>query len=194
MDKRYDVYCLADRYFYDLPERKATPEELKRMSFAADSTQLPAGWRKFAKEDWTVCNPPEQQIPLQGWKIHVSARNGNADKILDAVYRYCLPREISFKYLSGRNALQNRNLKYSDRGASGKFITIYPLDESILRATLEELGDELKGEEGPYILSDLRWGEGPLYVRYGGFIDRVGHRRPRRCHRGRPGQPGAGPP
>ncbi|MEU1943952.1 class III lanthionine synthetase LanKC [Streptomyces sp. NPDC020125] len=172
VDKRYDVYCLADRYFYDLSDRKATAGELAKMAFAADSIELPPGWTKFAKGDWTVCNPPEQQLPLQGWKIHVSATGANADAVLESVYRYCVPREIAFKYLSGRHVLKNRNLKYSDRGSSGKFITIYPLDEQILRTTLEELGKELDGQEGPYILSDLRWGNGPLYVRYGGFIER----------------------
>ncbi len=30
----------------------------------------------------------------------------------------------------------------------------------------------LEGVEGPYILSDLRYGEGPLFVRYGGFVER----------------------
>ena len=28
------------------------------------------------------------------------------------------------------------------------------------------------GRAGAYILSDLRWGSGPLYVRYGGFAKR----------------------
>jgi tRNA A-37 threonylcarbamoyl transferase component Bud32 len=172
VDKRYDIYCLADRYFYDLPDQKATAEDIEALSFPADSIELPVGWRKFAKEDWTVCNPPEQQLPMQGWKIHVSAHGDNADTILDSVFDYCLPRDISFKYLSGRHILRNRNLKYSDRGASGKFITIYPMDELVLRTALEELGNELDGQEGPYILSDLRWGKGPLYVRYGGFIER----------------------
>jgi hypothetical protein len=34
------------------------------------------------------------------------------------------------------------------------------------------LGELLYGQPGPYILSDLRWGSGPLYVRYGGFAER----------------------
>ena len=34
---------------------------------------------------------------------------------------------------------------------------------------LLELGALLDGFTGPSILSDLRWGAGPLYVRYGGF-------------------------
>jgi tRNA A-37 threonylcarbamoyl transferase component Bud32 len=37
---------------------------------------------------------------------------------------------------------------------------------------LRELDAELGGAAGPYILSDLRYGAGPLYVRYGGFTER----------------------
>ncbi len=172
MDKRYDVYCIADRHFYDTPGQTASEAEWERQKFLADATELPACWQKSIKEDWIVCGPSGHKLPGQGWKIHVSAHKGNADDVLEVVYQYCVPRGISFKYLANRQVLQNRNLKYSDRGASGKFVTIYPLDEKELRRILEELGGELEGQEGPYILSDLRWGNGPLYVRYGGFVER----------------------
>lgn len=46
------------------------------------------------------------------------------------------------------------------------------MDEQELHRTLKELGDLLEGEPGPYILSDLRWNDGPLYVRYGAFARR----------------------
>jgi hypothetical protein len=39
----------------------------------------------------------------------------------------------------------------------------------MLRKTLSDLDRSLTGKEGPYILSDLLWNNGPLYVRYGGF-------------------------
>jgi tRNA A-37 threonylcarbamoyl transferase component Bud32 len=61
------------------------------------------------------------------------------------------------------------NAKYAPRGSSGKFVTIYPTDVDALGTILHDLGERLEGEPGPYILSDLRWNEGPLYVRYGGF-------------------------
>jgi tRNA A-37 threonylcarbamoyl transferase component Bud32 len=61
------------------------------------------------------------------------------------------------------------NAKYAPRGSSGKFVTIYPTDVDALGTILRDLGERLEGEPGPYILSDLRWNEGPLYVRYGGF-------------------------
>ena len=65
-----------------------------------------------------------------------------------------------------------RNAKYAPRRGSGKFITIYPADDAELELVCKELGDLLDGEPGPYILSDLRIGTGPLYVRYGAFAER----------------------
>ncbi|MDX6689204.1 MAG: putative SapB synthase, partial [Solirubrobacteraceae bacterium] len=54
----------------------------------------------------------------------------------------------------------------------GKFVTIFPVDEQQFERILNELALLLDGHESPYILSDLRWGPGPLYVRYGGFAER----------------------
>jgi predicted Ser/Thr protein kinase len=64
------------------------------------------------------------------------------------------------------------NAKYAPRGSSGKVITIYPSDETALERILSDLDEQLDGAPGPYILSDLRYGAGPLYVRYGGFTER----------------------
>jgi serine/threonine protein kinase len=96
----------------------------------------------------------------------------NADKVLTTVWDYCLRRRIPFKFLRGLDALLMANAKYAPRGSSGKFVTIYTTDEAQLEVVLKELGEALAGSRGPYILSDLRWGEGPLYVRYGGFAER----------------------
>jgi hypothetical protein len=58
-----------------------------------------------------------------------------------------------------------RNGKYAPRGSSGKIVTIYPADEVACERILADLGQLLDGEPGPYILGDLRYGAGPLYVR-----------------------------
>ncbi|NYH91202.1 serine/threonine protein kinase [Actinopolymorpha rutila] len=62
--------------------------------------------------------------------------------------------------------------KYAPRGFSGKLVTIYPVDDAACEKILVELGELLEGEPSPYILTDLRWGRGPLYVRYGAFANR----------------------
>jgi tRNA A-37 threonylcarbamoyl transferase component Bud32 len=102
----------------------------------------------------------------------VAATLENAEEILAAVWDYCFPRGIAFKFVRSSDHLFLANVKHAHRGSSGKFITIYPLDESQFELILEELGEILAGQPGPYILSDLRVGAGPLYVRYGGFAER----------------------
>jgi tRNA A-37 threonylcarbamoyl transferase component Bud32 len=168
VDKGYELYCLADRLFYDSPARS----KLGEGDFTLASRALPGGWNQFAKGEWIVCVPAAGMSRTQGWKIHVSGCLDNATDVLELVWEYCTDREVPFKYLRGKSTLLVRNAKYAQRGGSGKFITIYPADDAELEVILSQLGSLLKGQQGPYILSDLRYGEGPLYVRYGGFTER----------------------
>jgi len=167
VDKRYESFCLVDPLFYDLPTSAGAD-----LDFPIASRALPPGWRRTRHEDWVILDPPKGDLPPQGWKIHVSATLENAERVLDTVWGYCVARQLPFKFLSGRHVLQLRNAKYAHRGSSGKLVTIYPADEATLETVCTELGEALAGEPGPYILSDLRWGPGPLYVRYGGFARR----------------------
>lgn len=129
----------------------------------------PEGWRRADQDAWRCLQPDTVVLPPQGWKIHVSATAEQADRVVDEVWDYCVAREIPFKFLRCRTTLLLVNGKPADRSASGKFVTIYPVGNGVLEHTLNDLSHRLRGVEGPYILSDLRWGEGPLYLRYGGF-------------------------
>jgi class III lanthionine synthetase len=168
VDKRYEQYCLADPLFYDLPYR----DEGSAESFEISRRPLPPGWRQERIGDWLVNVPPESRIPDQGWKIHVSACPDNSAAVITRVWDYCVPGAISFKFLPCRLAVVMRNAKYAARSASGKVITIYPTGDAACEQILRDLSRILQGEPGPYILSDLRYGDGPLYVRYGGFSRR----------------------
>jgi tRNA A-37 threonylcarbamoyl transferase component Bud32 len=168
VEKGYEVYCLADEVFYDSP----TLVRRDDVDFALARGPVPAGYRRFQLDDWLVHQPEGLELPPQGWKIHASACQDNAEEILDVIWNYCVPRRIAFKFIRSPELLFLRNLKYAERGSSGKFVTIYPADEAALEVVLSELGRLLEGRQGPYILSDLRWGDGPLYVRYGGFAER----------------------
>lgn len=183
MDNRYEVFCIADRYFYEsldrLPSAPAGvgPEATAGVpNFETAQREIPAGWRALRNGDWLHIDPPPgpeaDTYPMQGWKVHVSAGLDNADKVAAKVWDYCVPRHIPFKFVPGPQLLHLRNSKYAGRDTSGKFVTIYPADDERLRVVLEELGELLDGEPGPYILTDLRWREGPLYVRYGAFAKR----------------------
>ncbi|GAA4961353.1 class III lanthionine synthetase LanKC [Yinghuangia aomiensis] len=167
MDNRYEAYAYADPLFYDSPRRWGAPEE-----FAAVGAPLPAGWERGDLEIWAVVRPEGVELPSQGWKIHVSSCAEDAEAVLAEVYDYCLHERMTFKFLRGLPILQVQNSKYAPRSASGKFCTLYPADDAELAKCLDVLGRRLAGRRGPYILSDLRWGEGPLYLRYGGFAER----------------------
>ncbi|MGH3775716.1 MAG: class III lanthionine synthetase LanKC [Pseudonocardiaceae bacterium] len=164
MDDGYEVYCIADPLFYDSMIGPSRSE-----SFDAAQRPVPDGWERRIANNWVVMNPVGTSVPQQGWKVHASACLDNAERILETVWAYCVPRQIQFKFLASRNVVHMRNAKYAPRGSSGKFVTIYPADVDALGMILHDLGDRLAGEPGPYILSDLRWNDGPLYVRYGGF-------------------------
>jgi tRNA A-37 threonylcarbamoyl transferase component Bud32 len=170
MDNRYEAYAYADPIFYDSPRRWGAQEE-----FPAVSRPLPAGWERGDLEIWAVVRPQNVQLPTQGWKIHVSSCAEDAEAVLEQVYDYCLREHVTFKFLRGLPILQMQNSKYSPRGSSGKFCTLYPVGDAELKRCLDGLGRLLAGRRGPYILSDLRWGEGPLYLRYGGFAERHCH-------------------
>ncbi|WP_282700627.1 class III lanthionine synthetase LanKC [Streptomyces sp. CC219B] len=173
MDKRYEVYALADRHFYETPDRFSAADEQTPL-FETARRAVPEGWDAARTGDWLALTPlgadgAPAPGPAQGWKIHASATRANAAQIAEIVWEYCVPRRIPFKFVPGPHLVHLRNAKYAPRGGSGKFVTLYPADEDQLHLVLRELGDLLKGFEGPYILSDLRWEDGPLYVRYGAF-------------------------
>jgi serine/threonine protein kinase len=170
MDNAYVAFCMASPLFYDVLHSEQTAGS----SFPIADRTLPAGWERHEQESWFVFTPPGTRLPAQGWKIHAAACLDNAGRILDAVWNYCVPRGIEFKFLRSPAVLLAHVSKYAARGSSGKLVTIYPADDAACETILRELGAILDGEPSPYILSDLRWGKGPLYVRYGAFARRFG--------------------
>lgn len=168
MNDQYELYCLADRLFYDtLDGRRGDHPD-----FPLAVRDVPDGWEHQATDTWMHYAPIAGRTPAQGWKIHVSACLEDAERAMEAVWDYCVARNIAFKFLRNRPVMTMLNSKAAARGSSGKLVTIYPLDDGQLELTLKELDELLQGVEGPYILSDLRYGEGPLFVRYGGFAAR----------------------
>nr|BFD81092.1 class III lanthionine synthetase LanKC [Streptomyces sp. Xyl84] len=174
MDQRYEVYALADPHFYETPDRLSQGGRSGAQLYGTARRAVPQGWDATRTGDWLTLTPlgadgAAAAGPAQGWKIHASATRDNADEIAAIVWDYCVPRRIPFKFVPGPHLLHLRNTKYAARDTSGKFVTVYPDGEEQLHQVLCELGGLLEGFEGPYILTDLRWGQGPLYVRYGAF-------------------------
>ncbi len=161
-------YLFADPVCYETPARW----DAGSIEYQVADRPVPDGWRRTSQDIWVTLRPDGPPLPPQGWKIHVAALPEHADRVSAAVWDYCVAAGIAFKHLRNGNALLALSSKYSPRAASGKLLTLYPADEPTLTSALTELDALLGGEPGPYILSDLRYGAGPLYVRYGGFTRR----------------------
>jgi tRNA A-37 threonylcarbamoyl transferase component Bud32 len=180
MDPRYQLFSIADRTWYEPLARH--DDHLSRFSLA--SCTVPAGWRRGADDVWVGLTPDSDsptpyggsrpgrdiELPAQGWKIHISATPANAEETIQKVWTVCRELGLPWKFLRSRFLLMATGSKYAARAASGKVVTIYPSDEIELEKAVNQLEEILAGSEGPYILSDLRWKSGPVYLRYGAFL------------------------
>lgn len=163
----YLQFCRPGNPFYDLPADDGAEEP-----FPLHVGPPPDGWTRTRRNEWVMHMPISGNLRDQGWKIHVTTTVDGAPEVLDRVSAYCLQHQVAFKALAGPVDVSRRNSKYADRGGSGKFITIYPADDDEFARLLHDLDALVGGRPGPTILSDLRWAQGPLFVRYGAFRSR----------------------
>lgn len=160
-----NLYCLQDqRWFETLGDYAPAAEHL-----AVYRALIPADWHLRRRGLWFIADPPGVQMQGQGFKLHVSAPDGETA----AVLRRCVPvlrdAAVHFKFLVDPWANQVTSKKSWPRGSSGKFITVYP-DDDRFEAVGDALAAALEGVGGPYILSDRRYkGSKAVYYRYGGF-------------------------
>ena len=128
-------------------------------------------WEEQEDINWKYCINKKFSMPKQGWKIHITSDLNNAQKTLDYITPYLIANDISFKFVPNIERLLFKNSKNGDRSSSGKFITIYPLNEKQFLQLLPKLDFLLKDiERGPYILNDKRWKNSNVFFRYGGFL------------------------
>lgn len=127
-------------------------------------------WVVRANQYWKYVLYQPDKLPVQGWKIHLSSNLNQAQEMLDVATPFLVKRKISFKFVPDMMQLLYRNSKNADRSESGKFITIYPHDDSEFSDLLVKLKKMTSQFDlGPYILSDQNWQESNVYFRYGGF-------------------------
>lgn len=161
------LYLMANDNFYDTIDQYQPSNIYKQL---VESNIGNDKWDIFRSSMWYNCHKHPERLPTQGWKIHVSATLNNAQEVLNISSKICLARETSFKFGLDETTLLLMNSKGWNRGGSGKFITIYPLDKQDFTSLIAELYEKLKSYEGPYILSDKRYKDCKvLYYRYGGI-------------------------
>ncbi|MFG3164014.1 class IV lanthionine synthetase LanL [Streptomyces sp. NPDC048232] len=128
------------------------------------------GWRTDVRDPWCVVTPPGAGLRVQGWKIHLSATPRSAERVLTAAAGILLRERAAFKFAHGPGRLRSLLSPRTDRGAGGKFVTVYPDDDAQFVRLLEALHGATEGLEGPAVLSDRVYRPGSLvHYRYGGF-------------------------
>lgn len=170
MDAIYPRFAAAHPIFYDEPRRRAAPDE---PAYAPEGALDWTAWTHRDDGTWSFWAPPGVTLPEQGWKVHVSSAEQGAREVLARVSAACFDGRWAFKHLPHPEALRRMSAKDADRTASGKFITVYPVDEDDLREAVVALDRAVGGMPGPYVLTDVRWGAGPVSVRYGAFRSRT---------------------
>ncbi|MCK6068508.1 MULTISPECIES: class III lanthionine synthetase LanKC [Microbacterium] len=167
MDPIHPRFTLADSEFYDDPRRLRVGAAPR---FVVPSHLDWDRWQSSGDGHWSYWLPPAHVLPEQGWKIHLSSTANSAARVLDVAAVYCHENRLAFKHLQDHQVLEAVNAKDADRTASGKFVTIYPTSPEQLQCALRDLGKMTARYDGPHILSDLHWHQGPVFVRYGGFL------------------------
>jgi tRNA A-37 threonylcarbamoyl transferase component Bud32 len=166
MDTRYQLFSLADDAWY---EPLALVDD-RASRFPLATGEVPAGWRREEDDVWVGFTPSGyDDMPAQGWKVHLSATPAGAAETIRVAWDICHELGIPWKFLRSRFLVTATGSKYASRAASGKVVTVYPRDEAELEKAVHRLDEALAGSEGPYILSDLRWQAGPVHLRYGAF-------------------------
>lgn len=131
---------------------------------------LAADWVSRKRAPWCYLEPNGHQSRSQGWKLHVSATSQNAAEVLRRSVAVLGRRRCAFKFADSPGRVAELVSRNAARSSSGKFITVYPIDDEQFRTLAAELHEATEGLAGPEILSDRRYRPGSLvHYRYGGF-------------------------
>ncbi|MEU6724763.1 class IV lanthionine synthetase LanL [Nonomuraea wenchangensis] len=143
---------------------------LARADLTAKGEEGAAAWEFRHRRPWMYVTPAGVARQAQGWKLHVSATPLSAPVVLARVVEVLARHRCPFKFAATLADLSNLVSREQDRGAVGKFVTVYPPDDRAATAIAEELHEATLGLPGPRILSDRAYKPGSLvHYRYGVF-------------------------
>lgn len=119
---------------------------------------------------WLSFRCKQGSLPAQGWKLHVSADLTSAETIWRRVLPLLLRETLAFKVTSSLAHLKTLNSAGAGESQIGKFLTIYPRDDTEAVALATRLDEATHGLSGPRIPSDRMLKPGSLvFYRYGAF-------------------------
>jgi hypothetical protein len=138
------------------------------------------GWQVTPGRDdgdpWISAQPGPDELPDQGWKLHVSATAESSGEVLRRSLEVIAADPASFKVAGSPAAVEFLNEGLAGLSQIGKFITVYPRDDDQAVRLAAELDRATGGLTGPQVPSDRRLRPGSLvHYRYGGFLERVAY-------------------
>ncbi|MFB7261700.1 class IV lanthionine synthetase LanL [Streptomyces nojiriensis] len=127
-------------------------------------------WAVESGEFWCHVRPEDAVRRTQGWKLHVSATPLSAPLVLARAAEVLTAHRAPFKFAASPARVAALVSGRFARGGGGKFITVYPVDDTQFRLLAEELHRATVGLPGPAVLSDRRYlPDSQVYYRYGVF-------------------------
>ncbi|MEM8530898.1 MAG: class III lanthionine synthetase LanKC [Chloroflexota bacterium] len=172
LGRELSTFFLVDKKFFEPINRYEINNTISYRSCIVK--YLDNSWNIIKTGIWYNCHSISHiSLPEQGFKIHISATSRNAYKILERVVPILSQTKTTFKVVVDEFMLNFVNSKQNNRGASGKFITIYPINDEQFIELLQLLHTATQDMEGPYILSDKRYDTSKvIFYRYGGIRSR----------------------
>ncbi|NUR57789.1 MAG: protein kinase/lanthionine synthetase C family protein [Catenulispora sp.] len=161
-------YVIADERFYEPLGNARLADDIRtliqdRIGGAAQITDSGI---------WTRCRPHgHPKLPAHGWKIHVAATPDHAPAAADAVCREFEKAPFAFKILRDTGLVTATAARWWPRGSAGKVVTVYSGSPEECRELLERFEAAFAAVDGPYVLSDRRYGASrSVHYRYGEFL------------------------
>ena len=97
LDKKlHQQYLAFNKEFYESASKyHPTSEQIKLIY-----KDIPLNYVYNYENLWFYLQPQHLDLPLQGWKIHISAITENKSEILKTVAKICFSKNLSFKFLA----------------------------------------------------------------------------------------------
>ncbi|MFI7704909.1 class IV lanthionine synthetase LanL [Nonomuraea sp. NPDC049480] len=128
------------------------------------------GWSVADHGFWRSAAPEGGSLPVQGWKLHVSATMLSAPVVLSRVARVLVREGCAFKFPATLDGYWELCSPRCDRAQAGKLVTAYPEDDRESARLAALLDAATRGLPGPAILSDRPYRPGGIvHYRYGAF-------------------------
>ncbi|MDK8192992.1 lanthionine synthetase LanC family protein [Paenibacillus sp. UMB7766-LJ446] len=122
---------------------------------------------------WICFRPQHLELPLQGWKIHLSVVPAKGAELLERIGPILMSKRVQWKVVSNGQKLIEASNGSIPLPQTGKCVTIYAANEKQFLDLLEDMYACTMGFEGPAIPTDQSYrGSGCVFYRYGAFTER----------------------